>query len=125
MRIERAERSRSPLSMTPLIDVIFLLLMFFMLSSTFTRFAQVEIDAGGRTGAATKAPDLLVRIEPDLWVVNGDAIRTGDALIHLTSLHAAGAATALLLIGQDTSSQTLVDAIETLRQAGLSVSVAR
>ena len=29
--------------MTSLIDVIFLLLLFFMLSSTFSRFAEVEL----------------------------------------------------------------------------------
>ena len=39
--------------MTPLIDVIFLLLLFFMLSSTFTRFSDVEMEIGGGGGGAT------------------------------------------------------------------------
>ena len=36
--VRPARRRRLPL--TPLIDVIFLLLLFFMLSSTFTRFSD-------------------------------------------------------------------------------------
>ena len=49
MRIDAAAvRKRKPLSLTSLIDVIFLLLLFFMLTSTFTRFARVEIFRRGR-----------------------------------------------------------------------------
>lgn len=43
----RKIRKRRKLSMTSLIDVIFLLLLFFMLTSTFTRFAEVELATGG------------------------------------------------------------------------------
>ncbi|WP_367714863.1 biopolymer transporter ExbD [Nitratireductor sp. GISD-1A_MAKvit] len=56
-----AVRRRKPLSLTSLIDVIFLLLLFFMLSSTFTRFASVEISGGAgfrlrRRQASRRAP---------------------------------------------------------------------
>jgi biopolymer transport protein ExbD len=45
-------------TLTPLIDVIFLLLLFFMLSSTFTRFAEVPLtNAGG--GVADRAAAAL------------------------------------------------------------------
>ena len=43
----RKARRRRRLSMTSLIDVIFLLLLFFMLTSTFTRFSEVELTAAG------------------------------------------------------------------------------
>lgn len=46
--------------MTSLIDVIFLLLLFFMLSSTFTRFAEVDLaSAGEGAGTATERPVFL------------------------------------------------------------------
>ena len=35
------------MALTPLIDVIFLLLLFFMLSSTFSRFGEIKLDLGG------------------------------------------------------------------------------
>lgn len=58
--------------MTSLIDVIFLLLLFFMLSSTFSRFSEVEIStaAGGATGPSDTAPAFL-RLGPDTLSVNG------------------------------------------------------
>jgi len=43
------------LSLTSLIDVIFLLLLFFMLSSTFSRFAEVELAAAGAGQGASEA----------------------------------------------------------------------
>ena len=42
--------------MTSLIDVIFLLLLFFMLTSTFSKFAEIELAAAtSGAGAATGA----------------------------------------------------------------------
>ena len=43
MRLESPGYVRRQISVTSLIDVIFLLLLFFMLSSTFSKFADVEL----------------------------------------------------------------------------------
>jgi biopolymer transport protein ExbD len=41
----RPRRHRSPeLNITPLIDVVFLLLIFFMVSTTFDRFSEIRIE---------------------------------------------------------------------------------
>ena len=40
-----AVRRKQAISMTPLIDVVFILLLFFMLSSTFNRTQQITIQA--------------------------------------------------------------------------------
>ena len=45
MNIRPSRRSRSALvDMTPLIDVVFLLLIFFMVSTTFDRQTQLKVD---------------------------------------------------------------------------------
>lgn len=86
--------------MTSLIDVIFLLLLFFMLSSTFTRFAEVELSAGGAGGAAaaTGKRPFFLRLGVDRLDLNGrdttlDALGEGfgedDAPVVLVSLQAA------------------------------------
>ncbi len=49
----RKKTRRRRLSMTSLIDVIFLLLLFFMLSSTFSRFAEVELSTASAGGAGS------------------------------------------------------------------------
>lgn len=65
-------KRRRRLSMTSLIDVIFLLLLFFMLSSTFTRFAEVDLAgaAAAGTGQAESRP-VFVSLAPDTVQVNG------------------------------------------------------
>jgi biopolymer transport protein ExbD len=127
MRIDTAVRRRRPLSLTSLIDVIFLLLLFFMLSSTFTRFAEVEITAG-RAGAASAAerPDVLLRLDGENWRVNGLDFGPDEAIGELARLHDAGARSAVLLVRGEATSQQLVAAVERIRRdTGLTLSVAR
>lgn len=120
MRIERAGRRRRRLSMTSLIDVIFLLLLFFMLSSTFTRFAEVDIAAGrGGEAVAAPVPDVFVRLDGESgWKVNGAALSVVAALAELQRLEADGARTAVLTVRDNVTSQMLVEALE---QIGRSV----
>ncbi len=52
--------------MTSLIDVIFLLLLFFMLSSTFSKFAEVELSAATGGGLeASEIPPLFLQLRAD------------------------------------------------------------
>lgn len=80
--------------MTPLIDVIFLLLLFFMLSSTFSRFGEIELasaTAGGET-EAEPAERVFVQLGAERLVLNGqplsleelaDQVQTGQVLVSL------------------------------------------
>lgn len=62
------------MSLTSLIDVIFLLLLFFMLTSTFTRFAEVELSAAAAgTGAPSDQPPLFLRLAENDVSLNGDS----------------------------------------------------
>jgi len=61
--------------MTSLIDVIFLLLLFFMLSSTFSKFAEVELSAASGGAALTSdIKPLFVQLDPDALRLNGEAM---------------------------------------------------
>ncbi|MEM9840073.1 MAG: biopolymer transporter ExbD [Pseudomonadota bacterium] len=72
MALKRREPRRRA-SITSLIDVIFLLLLFFMLSSTFSRFSQVELvstaQAEGGAGEASTVQSLTV--QADGVLING------------------------------------------------------
>ena len=62
--------------MTSLIDVIFLLLLFFMLTSTFSKFSEVPLAAAG-SGAVAQASDakpVFLQLGPDTLRLNGDEI---------------------------------------------------
>lgn len=127
MRIEALGRRRRPISLTSLIDVIFLLLLFFMLSSTFTRFASVEVTGGSAVASASaERPDVLIRLTGEAWSINGIEIDADAAMTELLRLKEAGAKTAVLMVRGETNSQTLVTAIERVtRGTGLTLSVAR
>lgn len=65
--------------MTSLIDVIFLLLLFFMLSSTFSKFSEVELMAAGAgvTSGAQERP-LFLRLGPDSLMLNAADLALDD-----------------------------------------------
>ena len=44
MKFQRQKREEVSVNLTPLIDVVFLLLIFFMVSTTFTNEAHLEVD---------------------------------------------------------------------------------
>ncbi|WP_372835234.1 ExbD/TolR family protein, partial [Pontibacterium sp.] len=60
MKFSRQRPEEVSVNLTPLIDVVFLLLIFFMVSTTFTKETQLEIDLPSASGSATEA---LERIE--------------------------------------------------------------
>ena len=76
----RRHRRRPLISLTPLIDVVFILLVFFMLASSFLDWRSIDLDAPGRTGAAASLSGaLLVEVRPDGLRLSGQPI-TLDAL---------------------------------------------
>lgn len=125
MRLEAAQRRRGVLSMTSLIDVIFLLLLFFMLSSTFTRFGEIELKAGSGASGQSVTP-VYLRLQADRIVLNGREL-TLDTLPEALAGHAeAGADTILLSLDDRTVSQRFVDVYAALRaMPGFAVTVLR
>jgi biopolymer transport protein ExbD len=50
MKFRRRERSEASIELTPLIDVVFLLLIFFMVSTTFIRDTELQVDLPEASG---------------------------------------------------------------------------
>lgn len=124
MALEAPGWRRRPVTLTPLIDVIFLLLLFFMLSSTFTRFAEVPLmNAGG--GAAEDTAPLFVQLRRDEVAMNGVAMPLEALPAAILDAPAGGAApTVLVTLSGDVTSQRLVDLLTELRGVpNLTVSV--
>lgn len=109
-------RARRP-SLTPMIDVVFLLLVFFMLASQFGRDTVLNVAAAG-SGAAYAGPPRLIDIDADGLRLNGvttDALNLADALAPLMS----DDDDTIVLRSADTASvQRLIDVAQMLRAAG-------
>ncbi len=106
--------------MTPLIDVIFLLLLFFMLSSTFSRFSEIELSSATAGGTAAGEPTerVFVQLGAERLTLNG----APTSLDELAKQVETGQV--LVSIDTDTSAQRLVDLLVRLRgRDGLSVTV--
>jgi biopolymer transport protein ExbD len=113
----RRFRRRRALALTPLIDVIFILLLFFMLTSTFARFGEIPVStAAGGSSAATAAP-VFLQLGAGTITLNGTP--TGlDALPGALSSFepdGAGPVTVLVSLGRDVTAQRLVDLLAVLR----------
>ncbi len=62
MKFRRQSRDEDNVNLTPLIDVVFLLLIFFMVSTTFTKETHLEIDLPEATGDAVAADSQQIEI---------------------------------------------------------------
>lgn len=72
---------RSLISLTPLIDVVFILLVFFMLASSFSTEQVIDIlaPAGTESAPADRAGAALVRLSPDGGLdLNGEPLSRAD-----------------------------------------------
>jgi biopolymer transport protein ExbD len=114
---------RRPLSLTSLIDVIFLLLLFFMLTTTFTRTAELPlVAAGSGTGSLQTAP-VFLRLAPEDLTVNGQPVPLEDALDRIAAL-GPDTPRVLVSLAPGVSAQRLADLLALLRrQPGLAVQV--
>ncbi|MGD9859821.1 biopolymer transporter ExbD [Marinobacterium iners] len=84
MKFQRQRREEININLTPLIDVVFLLLIFFMISTTFTREAHLtislpEASAEGEAQQQTDSIDVVVGAEGQ-YTINGESLVSSDAL---------------------------------------------
>jgi biopolymer transport protein ExbD len=117
MPVKLTPPKRGRMSMTSLIDVIFLLLLFFMLTSTFSKYGEVELMAAGRASTVEERQKLFVTLGQEQLTLNGqpvDLSRIAD-LVRSQPQDGQGH---LVLISPDeeTSAQRLVDLLAALRK---------
>jgi biopolymer transport protein ExbD len=127
MKIAEPDRIRKPLPLTPLVDVVFLLLMFFMLTSSFTRFGNLGLTVGTASRAATPAdvqrakPGIILRVFAGPRIsVNGEAVEIAALPGVLQSFIDRDIGTAAVQASSGASVQDLVTVLETVRASKLS-----
>lgn len=80
----RAARRRALISLTPLIDVVFILLVFFMLASSFLDWRAIDLTAPARaSGAGKMEGPLLVEIRPEGLRLAGEALPAAELLVRV------------------------------------------
>lgn len=124
MRLHRAHRT-AVISLVPMIDVLLILLVFFMVTSSFLNLDMIRLVDGGAPVAAPAQPaesaTLVLRVEPGGTTrVRGQSLDL-PALAALTSDRVADDPLTqfLLLPAPRASVQDLVGAMESLTLAGV------
>lgn len=82
MQFRRQNREEVSVNLTPLIDVVFLLLIFFMVSTTFTRETRLDITLPEAEGSPAEQPDEQVNVVvggDGRYSVNGEVLTKNNA----------------------------------------------
>lgn len=125
MKFRRQHKEEVGINLTPLIDVVFLLLIFFMVSTTFTRETQLSIDLPEAEGKPKEHVEKEIEIlvdESGRFRVNGKGLvdnrmRTLQAAIYKVS---AGDTTLPMVITADAQAahEDVVQAMDAAGQMG-------
>ena len=112
-------RPRRRPSLTPMIDVVFLLLVFFMLASRFGMDMHLPLTTAGGGESSYSGPPRLVDIDLERLRLNG-TVTAPDALVAaLEDLMQAPENMVILRAAEDTPLDRLVAVMSLLSDAGL------
>lgn len=105
-------------SLTPMIDVVFLLLIFFMLAARFGMpvAEPLRLSAPG-AGVTWLGPPRLVTITPDAVLLNGQP--SADLVTDLSALMTSDQDTVILTTREGADVQRLLDVMAQLKDAGI------
>ncbi len=116
-------RTRSLISLTPLIDVVFILLLFFMLASNFNVETSLSVQSGGTQSAvtaSTERPSRLRILDNHNVVLDGEVLDSMGLTEALKELYASDAGRALSIsVAEGTQVQELLDLIALAEKIGL------
>lgn len=111
-------RQRRRPSLTPMIDVVFLLLVFFMLASQFGHDNALPLSAAGGGSSSYSGPPRLVDIDVDDLRLNGVAL-SQEALVEQLGKLVEVETDTVILRGSDAATlQRMIDVAQALRDAG-------
>ncbi|WP_297582993.1 biopolymer transporter ExbD [Roseibium sp.] len=110
---------RRPVGLTSLIDVIFLLLLFFMLASSFTRYQSLDVSSGGQGGGADFKPAYLRIHTSEKIDLNGMPLTKPDMAGKFAELTDKDNMVVAIWSGPEASVQDVVDVMSAARQSGL------
>lgn len=121
----KIERDEPTLNLTPMIDIVFLLIIFFMVGTKFTeleRKLQLQVPQVNDLGALTAAPEKkVVNIYRDGRIsLDGDFVSVEELRTRLAGARSQYADMGVLVRGDaDVPLQRVTDALAACRQAGI------
>ncbi|MCD6459903.1 biopolymer transporter ExbD [bacterium] len=122
MFFEKKEKKRNlTINITPLIDVIFLLLIFFMVSSTFVEQPGIELSLPkAKTSSIKRAEETIITIDKDGSIYfNADKIKSTQLYNKLAELQLKKNKKQLVMqADENVAYKTVVFVMDTARELG-------
>jgi len=119
-------REEIDLNLTPLIDVVFLLLIFFMVSTTFEKTAKLKVDLPEASAQATQQPGKKIIIGIDVkgryYINDRQLVNTQLKTLKLALMKVSGDSKDIPIIlraDAKTPHQSVVRAMDAASQLGL------
>ena len=128
MKFKRSKNNDVTINLTPLIDVVFLLLIFFMVTTTFSRETRLlvnlpEANAEQTTEAEVQQIEILVTRD-GAYSINGRALVNNriDTLMRGLEIESGGDLNLpiLLIADAEATHQSVVTAMDAIGQSGFS-----
>jgi biopolymer transport protein ExbD len=126
MRLQSRPREEPDVNLTPLIDVVFLLLIFFMVSTTFERDTEISLELPEATGEPLQTERLVIEISIDAdgnyYVNQQELINTQMDTLKRGIQQALGDGErpqVILSADRKTPHQAVITAMDAARQLGL------
>ncbi|VAW62238.1 Biopolymer transport protein ExbD/TolR [hydrothermal vent metagenome] len=126
MNLKPERREEIDLNLTPLIDVVFLLLIFFMVSTTFEKTSKLKIDLPEASPKAQLQPDKKIVIGIDakgrFYINDRQLVNTQLKTVKAALLKVAGGkqdVPIILRADAKTPHQSVVTAMDAASQVGL------
>lgn len=117
------ETSAANVNLTPLIDMVFILLIFFMVTASFTKESGIEVDRpSAQSTIRQEQASLIISInkEGEIWIDNNKVdIRSIRA--HIEQLHAQNPeGTVIIMADKNALTGATVDVLDQVRLSGVS-----
>ena len=126
MKFSRRRPEEPEINLLPFIDVLLVVLIFLMLSTTYARFTELQVNLPSADAEASKARpgEIIVAVSNDgRYAINGKAVdgRSVDRLSAELISAAAGRPDTVVIISADalTAHQAVVNVLDAARRAGL------
>ncbi len=114
------------ISLTALIDVVFILLLFFMLTTSFQRWKQLELTVGSAAGSApSKQKNIVVLLTTQAGLIVSGKQQTFAHFHQLDkrTMQLLGASSVTLLPNRNNTMQVVIDVLQHFETLGVNANL--
>lgn len=127
MKFRQRQREEPEINLIPFIDVLLVILIFLMLSTTYSKFTELQIalPVADAEQLKDRPQEIIVAVSADgRYVVNKQPVegRSVELLSAALTQAAAGRPDTMIIVSADASSahQSVINVMDAARRAGLS-----